>query len=336
MFKDTRQLAQRGIVFMETIRDYLPEDVAFDYALACDAQPALVTVSNAGVPSYMTNYVDPQLIEVLLTPNQAAEIAGEAKKGDWTTLTATFPVIESTGQVSSYDDFGNNGTSGVNANFPQRQSYHFQTNTIWGERELAIAGEARIDWASRLNIASAITIDKARNKIYFFGVTGLQNYGLLNDPNLIAPIGPAGGTTWATKAAEAIAEDVRLIFAQLQTQARGLVNHKSKMTLAMSPEIETTLLKTNQFNVNVLDILKKNFPNMEVKTAVEYNTGSGQLVQMIVDNVEGQQVVTAAFTEKMRAHAIERKTSSFLQKKSAGAWGSILFQPFAIAQMIGV
>ena len=331
-----RQLAQRGIVFMEDIKGYLPPDVAFDYALAMDAQPALVTTSNAGIPAYMTNWVDPNLIEVLLTPNQAAEIAGEAKKGDWTTLTSTFPVIESTGQVSSYDDFGNNGMSGVNANFPQRQSYHFQTNTVWGERELAIAGEARIDWASRLNIASAITIDKARNKIYFFGVAGLQNYGLLNDPNLFAAIAPAGGTAWSTKDASGVYEDIRLTFVQLQTQARGLVTNKSKMTLAMSPEIATNLLKTNQYNVNVEDTLKKNFPNLEVKTAVEYNTGSGQLVQLIVDNVEGQQVCTTAFTEKMRAHSIERKTSSFLQKKSAGAWGTIIFQPFAIAQMLGV
>jgi hypothetical protein len=38
----------------------------------------------------------------------------------------------------------------------------------------------------------------------------------------------------------------------------------------------------------------------------------------------------------MRAHAVERKTSSFLQKKSGGTWGAIILQPYAIAQMLGV
>jgi hypothetical protein len=38
----------------------------------------------------------------------------------------------------------------------------------------------------------------------------------------------------------------------------------------------------------------------------------------------------------MRAHAVVKDTSAFKQKKSQGTWGAIIFQPFAIAQMIGV
>jgi hypothetical protein len=60
------------------------------------------------------------------------------------------------------------------------------------------------------------------------------------------------------------------------------------------------------------------------------------LVQLITDEVQGQETGYCSFTEKMRAHAVERKTSSFLQKKSGGTWGAIILQPFAIAQMIGV
>ena len=56
---------------------------------------------------------------------------------------------------------------------------------------------------------------------------------------------------------------------------------------------------------------------------------------MIAENIEGQETGTCAFTEKMRAHAIVRDTSSFLQKKSQGTFGSVIFRPFAIASLIG-
>ena len=167
-----------GIVFPGAM-DYLPDEYRHDYALAMDAAGPLVTVSNSGIPSYMLNYVDPELVRVLTTPMQGAVILGESKKGDWTTLTATFPVVESTGEVSSYGDFNNNGRAGANANFPQRQSYHYQTMTEWGERELEMAGQAKINWASELNVASALVLNKFQDNSYFFGIAGLQNYGCL-------------------------------------------------------------------------------------------------------------------------------------------------------------
>lgn len=330
-----------GIVFPGAM-DYLPEEYRADYGLAMDAAGPLVTVSNSGIPNFLLTFIDPELVRVLTTPMQGAVILGESKKGDWTTMNTVFPVVESTGEVSSYGDFNNNGRANANANFPQRQSFHYQTMTEWGERELEMAGQAKINWASELNIASALVLNKFQDNSYFFGVAGLQNYGLLNDPNLSAPITPGAtgtgsGTTWATKEGQAIYDDIsQRLFAQLVSQTRGLVTRRDKMKLCMSPEIEVNLTKTNQYNVNVADLLAKNFPNLTVVTAVQYATGSGQLVQLIADSIEGQNVGTAAFTEKMRAHKIVVETSSFKQKKSQGTWGAVIKVPMAIAGMIGV
>ncbi|CUJ66520.1 Uncharacterised protein [Achromobacter xylosoxidans] len=327
-----------GIVFPGA-QDYLPDGFRSDYGFAMDAAGPLVTVSNSGIPGYLLNYIDPELTRVLTTPMQGAVILGESKKGDWTTLTATFPVVESTGEVSSYGDFNNNGRAGANTNFPQRQSYHYQTMTEWGERELDMAGQAKINWASELNIASALVLNKFQDNSYFFGIAGLQNYGLLNDPNLSAPVAPisvGGVTLWSGKDGQAVYDDIVKIYGQLVVQTRGLVTRRDKLKLCMSPEIEVNLTKTNQYNVNVSDMLAKNFPNLTVETAVQYATGSGQLVQLIADSIEGQNVGTAAFTEKMRAHAIVRDTSSFKQKKSQGTWGAVIKVPMAIASMIGV
>ncbi len=317
-----------------------PEHLAMDAELAMDALPGLITVGNSGIPAFLTTYVDPKLIEVLTTPNKAAQILGEEKKGDWTTITAMFPVVESAGETSAYGDYSNNGMVTANVNWPARQSFHFQCITEWGERQLDMLGAARIDWANQLNIASARIMDKFLNKSYFFGIQGMQNYGLLNDPSLSAPIAPlakaAGGFTWNNATALEEYADVLALFNQLVTQSTGLIEMTDKMTLAMSPAMQVNLAKLTPFNVPVRQMIKDAFPNLTIEVAVEYATVAGQVMQLIVDSVQGQDTGTAAFTEKMRAHGVVKQLSSFAEKKSGGTWGAIILQPLAIASMIGL
>ena len=317
-----------------------------DYAeaeanLAMDAQPITITQSNAGIPAYLTNYLDPKFIRVLVTPNKAVSITGEeAKKGDWTDQTAQFPMVESTGEVSSYGDYSENGSVGSNVNWVPRQSYLFQTITQWGELELARAGRARVNYAQNLNIASAIVLDKFLNNSYFYGVAGLQNFGLLNDPSLSASITPgtkaAGGYTWAVATSAEIYSDIVSLYQQLVAQTNGLVERDTPIVLAMPPQVEANLTKTNQYNVNVSDQIKKNFPNLRVEVAVQYSTTTGNLVQLFAEEVEGQRTVFCAFNEKMRAHPIVVGTSSWKQKKTCGTWGAIIQMPVAVASMLGV
>jgi len=339
------RLKRYGIVFDERLGKvgflHAPaEDVQFSGSLgsfAYDAQPELVTVSNAGIPAWLTNYFDPRLIEILTAPLKAVEIIGsEEKKGDWTTTTATFITVEHVGETSSYGDYSTNGMSNANINFPQRQSYSYQTFTQWGEKQLATAADARVNWANEVNASSLKAIAQYQNLTYFFGVSGLQNYGLLNDPSLYPAITTATPWTAAATTPEQIYEDVRRLFTQLQLQSNGTVDAKSQMTLALSPVLDTTLDKTNQFGLSTRNQLSKHFPNLKVETAVQYDqvTG-GRLVQLIANEVNGVRTATAAFTEKMRAHAVVVGHSSWSQKKSAGTFGTIIFNPTAIAQLLG-
>lgn len=311
-----------------------------DFQIAMDAQPTLITASNAGIPAFLANLIDPEVVRVLTAPMKAAEIYGETKKGDWTLLSTQFPIVESTGEVSSYGDYNTNGSSGANVNWIPRQSYHFQTTSQWGERELEMYGLAKINYASEVNVASALVLAKAMNKSYFFGIAGLQNFGALNDPALIAPIVPTvgvGGSTWALKTAQEIYNDVLKLFGQLQLQMAGLVpDMDAKMTLAMDPQTAVNLKKVSIYNVTAEQTIRENFPGLTIKTAPEYATVGGNLLQMILDNVDGVTTTYSAFTEKMRAHPVIPDLSSWKQKKSAGTWGTIIRRPIAIAQMLGV
>jgi hypothetical protein len=338
-------LADRfGIIFPGAMdyRDSQAGRIAAD-RLLMDAAPTnllqsqLVTTPSSGVPFYLTNFLDPELTRVVTAPMEAADIFGEAKKGDWTTDTATFPIVESTGEVSTYGDLNNNGLSGANANFEPRQSYHYQTFTRWGDRELDKMGAAKIDWAAEQNVASALTLNKFQNSSYFFGVQNLDNYGLLNDPTLTAPITPT--TAWSGATGLQIWGDIQNLFKQLARQTNGLVKMTDPLTLVMDPFTVSYLLTPMQNvygNATVQAMIKESFPKMVVKTAPELATTAGNLVQMIAPSVQGQKSGFCAFTEKMRAHAIVRDTSSTYQKKSGGTWGAIIKFPAGISQMLGV
>lgn len=351
--EDAPHHAARGVIVPGALA-YLPEAFKSNFALAMDAQPGLTTAANSGVPAFLTNWVDPSVFEILFSPNVAAEILGEVKKGDWTTQTAFFPTVEHVGEVSSYGDYNENGSSGANTNWPQRQSYLYQTFVEYGELEIERAGLAKINWVAEQQGAAALALNKFSNLSYFFGIAGLQNYGLLNDPNLTANLSPAtkayGGNKWVNNGqvvatANEIFNDIQSIWIQLVSQSNGLIDQKAKVKLCMSPTISIAMTATNSFGVNVEDLLKKNFPNITVVTAVQYGAVSannpqgitgGNLVQMLCESVEGQQTGYCAFNEKMRAHTIVRAASSWRQKQTGGTWGAIIRQPFAIASMLGV
>ena len=307
---------------------------AMDREQAWDAQPALVTAANAGVLSLFTTYVDPKIIEVLVSPVKAAELYGERKLGDWTEDTAAFPVAERTGQTTSYGDYNEGGVSNANVIWPQRQSYHYQVFTRWGMRELDRMAKAKIDWANQVTEASILVMKKFENQAYLFGISGLQNYGGINDPALPAAIVATG--SWYTVTPDVIYADLLRLVQQVVIQANGLIDASHPFTLGISPQNAINLNKTNQYNVNVFDQLKKNFPNVQIVTVPEFSTagvGGVELVQLIPGPVEGQRVVECAFTEKMRAHAMVTLDSSWRMKRSSGVWGAVYYYPAFVGQL---
>ncbi|HWT34679.1 MAG TPA: DUF2184 domain-containing protein [Paraburkholderia sp.] len=327
------QLARAGVVLPAGVTDV--STPASSYAMdAASLTPTLVGAPNAGIPSFLTTYVDPKVIEVLVAPMKAAEIVGESKKGDWTTLTATFIQAEPLTKVATYGDYSADGDSSANVNYPQRQAYFFQTWTRWGERELEMAGAGRVDWAAQLNYSSALGLAKFLNATYLFGVSGLQNYGLTNDPRLPTPV--AAPVNYATAVPEDIYNDFVRQYKLLQTQSQGIIEQTDELKWAVPPTVAGDINRVNTYGLSAAKLLKDAFPKLEIVTVPEYDTVSGRLVQLWAPRIEGQESATCGFTEKMRAHAIERYSSYFRQKKSAGTWGAVIFRPLACTQTLGV
>lgn len=322
----------------------LAADAAYRAAgitVARDSVPGLITAPNAGIPAYLANVIDPEEVRVITQPMKSAEAYGETQKGNWTTFTTQFRVIESTGEVSSYGDYSESGRAGHNVNFVTRESYHFQTFARWGEREVDIEALAGVAYVSEQSVAAALTLNKFQNKSNFYGVAGLKLYGSLNDPNLIAPITPTtktgGGTAWgASTPPEEIFADFQKLFLQLQTQMGGNANRDDAMTLVLSPTKEVWLENANNYGTRAIDLITRGFKGLKIVTAPEMTTDGGDLMQLRLDKVDGKDSTYCGFTEKMRNHTIIQKASSWAQKKSAGTWGFIMRYPIALAQMLGI
>ena len=264
-------------------------------------------------------------------------------------------MTEATGETSSYDDFVQNGNAGVNANFPMFQNYLFMVIKEYGEREVERAGLTKMNYVSEIDASAMETLNRTLNLSYFFGVQGLQNYGLTNTPQLSGALAPstkaAGGKTWISSTGVINAQpteiyaDFQTLFYTIVQQSGGIINAKDQLVWAMSPGSAVALGSANSFGTDVGSLLKANFPNVRIETAVQYGVTSstnpngiaaGNMVQLFAETINGKKTGFCAFSEKARAHKMETRTSSWLQKMSSGTFGYINRYPVAFAQMVGV
>jgi hypothetical protein len=327
-------------------QDWMPDEFRSNYSMALDAQPGLLTTANAGVPALFTTYQSPEVVRVLQAPNKGAEILGERKMGTWTTRTAVFSVIENVGEVAAYGDRNANGRSNTNAGWPQRQSFHFQTVIEYGDMEVDMAGEAKLNWVAEQQTSAAKTLNKFNDYIYHFGVTGLQNYGLTNDPALPAAVTPVTksevglGTSWGSTGLYAspneIFNDFQIMFNDLVTRTYGTVTSDDALTFVCTPGRQAALLSTNSFGLSAIKMIKDAFPNLKIKVSPRYLISATEHAQLIADTFDGNNAGYCAFTEKLRDHPVVRQLSSFQQKKTAGSWGAVLLYPIAVTTITGI
>lgn len=333
-------LAERGI-HVPANAVYAEDAWRRDFGLALDAQPQLASTLNQGVPAFLAQVLDPNVLEVVMQPLRIAEmLGGEVQKGDWLSNSMLMPLAESVGHVVTYGDFDNGGQVDFNVEWVDRQPWHYQTIKTIGEKDLARWGLAAIDQNARLDISISQTFNRIQNRSYAYGVAGLRNYGILNDPSLSAAIVPttkaATGTSWDNATAVEEYNDVLKLFTELQTQMGGNLERTDRMVLALSPAKEAQLSKVSEFNVSARVTIQQNFPNLEIKPVPEYSTTAGETMQLILVEYDGEQSVWAGFTEKRRAHNVVQDLSAWRQKHSGGTWGAIIRRPIAVKTMSGI
>ncbi|MDL2169562.1 hypothetical protein [Asaia sp. HumB] len=317
--------------------------------VALDAAPVFgaVTAPNSGIPAILNTTVDPQLIRQLITPTKSEEIYGSEKKGDRTNKTVMFPVIESSGYAVAYGDYEQGGDSSANANWVSRQSFHFQTWAKYGDLESEMMGTASIPWVAEQRTAGVSVLAKQQNLINLFGVSGLENYGALNDPALPAAITASvktgTATAWtSTSDPNAVYQDFVNLFAALNKALMGNIDNQTRLKVVVPSELSQVMNYANTYGVTLAALIKQSWPNMEIvflpEAGVTMSGGytSANVMQMFAPEIDGVETVSTAFTEKLTMHRIEQYSTNARQKMSRGGWGTIWKRPMAVAQMVGI
>lgn len=320
---------------------YLPSSVT-KFAMDADVQPSLP--ANGGIPAIVSTFIDPEIVRTIFAKQKAADILGEKKKGSWAQDTLMIQRIEQSGDVVAYDDYSEQGGNQVTSQWENRQVYRYQTMVNYGELEQERYGLAMLPYVAEKQRAAAWTLNQAQNKFYFYGVSGLLNYGILNDPDLPAPITPAtvdGKVLWKDKQVIDIYNDILALYADLIARTKGVVGDgvdmASPLVLAMSPNASVWFKRANEIFGNTVEkMVKDTFTNLRIEIAPQYDTDAGDLVQMFVETAQGQDAGYCAYSEKLRAHPVITMTSSWKQKHSGTTYGAVITQPTLFAQMLGV
>lgn len=324
-----QEAAQAGFVFPQA-RAWIDGNVP---ALAQDA--ALVTTPNTGVPVEFLAYIDPMVVEILTSVRNAKAVFEEQKKGDWTTSYAKWRADEIVGSTQPYSDYANGTDSDVNSNWLSREQYVFQTSIKYGDMEVDMAAQAKIELAAAKQRAAATIIDIDANKFYLFGVAGKQIYGILNDPNLP---NATTVTAWASKTTANIYADIlNSLFGVLASNSGGHITNSTPLKLLVSPAMNVLLGKATDFNVSVLDMLAKYFTALEVVVIPELATmAAGDTIFLVAPEVNGTPTGMLAFGDKFRLGRVIPDMSSFRQKAVCTTYGGIVLQPFAFASITGM
>lgn len=310
------------------------------------AMDAAITAPNVGLPAALYQYLSPEIIPVLFSPNNATKLATETKYGDFTTEFMQFPVEEVVGSVQPYSDYNSDVSTDVNYNFPVRENFRFQTAIKFGDLETEKAAVAKIQLAARKQKAAALVLAKASNLFYLFGVQGKQNYGLLNDPNLnpaISPITTNSKTTWKDKteadpgqSANIVFADINKLVTALSTSAGGHFDANAPMVLGISNAMAPYLDRANTYGVTARQLINQTYPGMQIVQIPELSTVAGEELYLTMGEVDGIAVSEAAYSEKYRLGRLVPFPTFFEQKASASTFGGVVKLPAFIATMTGI
>ncbi len=337
----------KGIMAYDTVNGKIKTNFS-KTALAMDS--AMQTTANVGYPTSLFQYIDPQIVEILFGVTNANRLAPDVKQGTWEQEYYNYAVEERVADVTAYSDRTENVTTEVNYEYNVRELARFQTVIQYGDLEVDKANQAKIALQSRKQLAGADIIARKQNQFYLYGVSGKQNYGILNEPNLNASINPntitVGGstyTTWADKVANDTASagnhvfnDVLKLWSELASKNGGNIDQNERIILAVSNAVVSYLSAPNQFGLTAMQMIKDNFPNLEVVQLPELSTNAGEQIKMIVPSLYGVDTMNVAFADKLRVGRVIQTVSGQKLKMVGTSWGCILKRSSLVATMTGV
>jgi len=337
-------LRQLGIGLDEAVARRL--NAAYFEASGMDSLAASVTSASMPTPVQFLQTWLPGFVAVITQARKIDELVGVTTVGSWEDEEIVQGVMEALGQSTPYGDATNVPLSSWNLNFERRTVVRFEEGMSVGKLETARSAKVRVDNAAQKRAAAALALEIQRNRVGFYGYNdgAGRTYGFLNDPNLPAYVGVAGGT-WSTKTFLQITADLRAAFAALRTQSGDIIDPMAaQTTLAVATACVDFLTVTSDFGISVRDWLTQTYPRCRVVSAPELNAANGganvfYLYAETVDDgasTDDNRTFVQAVPAKFQVLGVEVRAKATVEDYSNASAGILCKRPYAVVRRSGI
>ena len=290
---------------------------AISVALDAGITQPVTTPSNGTPVQFLQSFL-PGIVNVLTVVRKADMVAPVVTAGEWHFEEIVLKIMEHTSNAELYSDHGGVPLVSFNETFERRQVVRFELGVQQNPLADARAAATGTIPQNEKRHALAEGFEILRNDIAFNGFnsgTG-RTYGILNDPTLPAYItvadGAGGDSTWASKTAVEIINDLSTAIRALEIQAGGHVDPTmNRIDLEIPLAFNHFLTRSDgSFNngMTAMEWLNKNYPMIQVVTVPQFNDANAgenvfYLKAVSVDNsgTDGGESIIQVVPAKMRA-----------------------------------
>ena len=320
-------------------------------SIALDAgitQP--VTTPSNGTPVQFLQEFLPGVVNVMTVVRKADQVAPVVTAGEWHLEEVVLKTMEHTASPQLYSDHGGVPLVSFNETYERRQVVRFELGVQHAQLADARAAATGTSPQNEKRVALAEGFEILRNDIAFngFNVGTGKTYGILNDPNLPAYVSVATGagadTTWASKDAVEIINDLSTALAALEVQAGGNIDPTMNAIILEIPlAFNSYLTRSDSSFTNgktPMEWLKENYPTVKVVTVPQFtgaNAGESvfYLKAVSVDNsgTDGGESMIQVVPAKMRAMgSVPNEKGGSTEGYTAAYAGVFTKRPYAVVR----
>jgi len=307
-----------------------------------------VTTPSNGTPVQFLQEFLPGVVNVMTVVRKADQVAPVVTAGDWHLEEVVLKTMEHTANPQLYSDHGGVPLVSFNETYERRQVVRFELGVQHAMLADARAAATGTSPSNEKRVALAEGFEILRNDIAFngFNVGTGKTYGYLNDPSLPSYVtvstGSGGDTTWASKDAVEIVNDLSTALAALEVQAGGNIDPTmNSISLEIPLAYNSYLTRSDSSFSNgktPMEWLKENYPTVKVVTVPQLtgaNAGENvfYLKAVAVDNsgTDGGEAMIQVVPAKMRAMgSVPNEKGGSTEGYTAAYCGVFTKRPFAV------
>lgn len=317
------------------------DGMAFDAAPLSPLGTASIPALNQELQTWL-----PGFVATATAPMKIDEILGLTAAGNWADHEVVQKTLEHVGEAKEYGDNANTHLASWNVNYVRRGVVRFEDGFRVGKLEEARSAAIDVNSASEKRAAAVMSLNIKRNDVGFNGynsTNGTNVYGLLNDPSL--PAYESATATWAASAAEVIYEQIKTALSLLRTVSKDLIDPTShSITLACATAVVDQLNKTNQYGITVYDLLAKNYPQLRIVSAPQFDAADGGdnvayfIADTVVDGVstDGNQAIVQIVPSRYQVLGSTITAKGYEEAATNATAGVMVKRPYAVQRLSGI